>query len=209
MTSTNSLPDNQERNAGIAYGVVASLIASGLVAGGVWLANHQVPDETSLQFTFSESRVNKLSAWYVKIVNNSDVAFDLKLTPPSSSIIRVEYSPKSDGGQRIDSAQVWTGQIAKGHALETLYISEDPNVRLSSAVVQGSVKATYQERNPTTGVIENRDGEVRDAVAFPALRTASIIFWFLLPILAAGFVVMLPRLAKGVRERLKASGKSN
>ncbi len=208
MTPTIPSADNQERNAAIAYGVVGSLIATGLVAGGVWLANHQVPDETALQFTFSENRVNKLSSWYVKIFNNSDVAFDLKLMPPSSSIIRVEYSAKGNDAQQNDSAQIWTGQIAKGHVLEALYISEDPNVRLSSAVVQSSVKATYQERNPLTGIIESRDGEVRDAVAFPVLRTALIIFWFLLPTLTAGFLAVMPKLIKAVRDRLSALKKN-
>lgn len=201
MSSPSVPSGSQDRKDTVVSGVVGSLIATALVATGVWLAGRQVPDEMALHFTSLESKVDKLSTWYIRIANNSDVAFDVKISPPSSSIIRFEYSP------RTSDAKVWNGQITKGRVVEALYVSEDPNVRLSPAVVQSSIVATYQERNSLTGVIENRPGEVRDASAFAfvrIVRTAQLVFWFLLPTLFASVLLIIPKGWKFIQKRFRS-----
>lgn len=208
MSPASPVSASQDRTTAIIYGVVGSLIATAIVACGAWLAGRQVPDETALNFISSEIKVDKLSAWHIRIANNSDVAFDLQITPPSSKIIRFEYAPKGNDTAKGNDAQIWKGQIAKGRVVEALYVSDDPNVRLSPAVVQSSITATYQERNPLTGVIENRVGEVRETGAFTLVRTALLIFWFVLPALMVSGLLLLPRVARGIRERWRSLKKN-
>lgn len=195
MNAPAPVSATQDRTTAIVYGVVGSLIATALVAGGAWLAARQVPDETVLQFSYSESKVGKLSAWYVRISNSSDVAFDVQIAPPVANVIRFEYSQESGDGV------TWKGQIAKGHTIDALFINEGSSVRLSPSVIQASITATYQERNPLTGAIESRTGEVRDATAVPLARTVMLVLWFFLPMFAASVLLLLPKGWKWLRQR--------
>ncbi|WP_421144745.1 hypothetical protein [Aeromonas dhakensis] len=197
MNTSSPTYASQDRTSAIVYGVVGSLIATALVAGGAWLAQNQVPDETALQYAFSENRVGNLSTWYIRVSNSSDVAFDVELAPPSAKIVRFEFMPKGD------NSSTWKGQIAKGHTVDSLFVIEDSDLRLSPAVIQSVISATYQERNPLTGAIENRTGEVRDSDAVPLTRTILLIFWFLLPILSTSLILLLPKGWKWLRQRLK------
>ena len=196
MNAPTPASASQDRTTVIVYGVVGSLIATALVAGGAWLAARQVPDETLLQFSYSESRVGKLSTWFIRVSNSSEVAFDVQVSPPPTNIVRFEYSPRSD------SVPVWKGQVAKGRMLEALFVYEDSTARLSPAAVQAMISASYQERNPISGAIESRAGEVRDANALPLARSAMLVLWFVLPILAAIGLLGIPKVWKWLRTRL-------
>jgi len=169
----------------LAIGVVTSLITAGLIGAGTWLAGNQVPKETEtvLQFSLLETRVGGLSTWYVRLSNVSPYAFDLEFAKPTQEVLRAEYQPPSP-----DSAG-WKGRLLRGTSLEALFVINNPNVRISQKLLDSLVRATYQERDERTGLLESRNAVLLEASAIPLSRTLLLVTWFLVPFALAGLMV--------------------
>lgn len=185
---------SQDRSSVISDGVLASMIATVLFAAGGGLVSQQAPEQASLQMSFDEFKVGKLSALHIRVSNGSDVAFNVQLAPPADKLVRHVYSPPVE-----EAAVNWQGQIAKGKEMSGLLIYEDARTKSSFAGVQSMITATYDDRNPATGAMEPRPGEIRTPDELSVSRTLISIFLFLLPTLAAGVCLQIYRL----RKRLK------
>ena len=188
--------EGQDKTSGIIVGVLGSLIATALVTSGAWLARRMVPNETFLQFSYSENQVGRLASWYIRITNDTEVAFDLQLKPPSSALAAYEYTPT------LNESRIWKGKIERGETVEALFVFEAPGTGLNSIAIQPIAVATYQARNSRTGIIETIPGEIRQAGVLSPLRTLIITFWFLLPILiAASAAIGAPKLLKWLKQK--------
>lgn len=182
----------------ILLGALGSLLATLLWLAGGWLAERQVPNETVLHYSFSESRVGKLKAWYVRLSNQSEVAFDVRVGLPTVKPLQVSFDPAA---QTQDG---WQGQVQKGNRLEFLFVHDDPKVTLSASLVESLVSATFQERSSTSGGIETRQGQVRFAETIPLMRSALVLFWYSVPTLILGALLLLPRGWRAIKDKLKS-----
>ncbi|MFF7060751.1 hypothetical protein ACFY89_29080 [Achromobacter spanius] len=177
-----------------------SLAAAAILIVGPWLANLMVPNENVLNYTFNEIRVGTLAAWRVQVTNTSDVAFSLRISPPDSGISKYAYSPK------IGETSTWIGQLTKGKSVDAMYIYEGATT-LAQASVEAMITASFQDRNASTGEIEEKPGTLRDLKDGTAWRNSAWWFWCVSPAIVLGIVLALfggawktlPRLWKRIR----------
>jgi len=173
----------------LALGVIGSLVAAAIWYAGSWLVDHQVPNDTALQFSFSESRVGKATSWYIRLHNSSNYAFEVQFKAPASQIIRAEFSPPATVPGE------WTGTLLKESKLEALILMDDSRMELSSHQMSSLVSVSYYERDERTGKIEKRAGQLREAglISFP--RALLAMMWFILPAIVVGAISWLAWIA--------------
>lgn len=167
----------------IVFEIFVGLIVAGLIAAGTWLAGREVPTKTVLQFSLSQTRVGALSTCYVRLSNDSPYAFDLEFAKPTQEILRLQYEPPS-----TDSPG-WKGRLLRGTSLQALFVIDSPNVDISENSLKLLVKATYQERDERTGLLESRNAVLQEASAVSFSRTLLLVFWFLVPFGVAGLMI--------------------
>lgn len=166
----------------IAYGVVGSLVAAALIYAGSLLVESQLPNEATLQATYSEKRVGTLASWYVKLDNNTSYAVDLQFTPPKTTVLSSAFSPPAG------VSASWSGSLARNARLEALFVLDDATIQLSPKILASLVSATYQDRNSQTGFIEKRSAQIAEGGFLSLPRFLLLMFWFLLPTILLGGV---------------------
>ncbi|MBJ2140359.1 hypothetical protein JC796_06430 [Delftia acidovorans] len=175
--------------------VSASITATALLFAGGWLAERFVPNDITLQYTFSEQRAGRLASWNIKLINATDVAFNVNVSTPHAKILAREFSTPSE------ATIGWAGQLMKGQRVEALLVLEEPSARLSSGVVEGMIAATYDERNSATGIMEPRTADVKEAGGIPIARSALYGFVFIFPLTTAVLLTLAYRAWNRRRER--------
>jgi hypothetical protein len=145
----------------IVTGLATTVIGLLLISSGSWLAAHEVRNEVILQTDLSELHVGRTSIWHVRLSNISDYAFNIEIRPPSSKVARIECS--------VDApcSPTWKGALLKGKSIEILYVLDDQNAQLSVAMLRTFVSASYEERDPETGLPQTNPPIFREPGAAP------------------------------------------
>jgi hypothetical protein len=170
----------------IAKGVVGSLIASALIALGLYLSYELVPERTTLNYKVAQQKTSELSSWFLTLRNNSSIPIDVvKLTAPRANLLAVSYSVPSP--IPLDEYS-WEGSIAKGAEIKALYLFSS-GVVFNESVLQDLVAATYQERNDITGEWELRSVEFDFGDS--SWRFFWKTLWFLLPLIVVSVIYFL------------------
>jgi len=167
-------------------GVLGSLIASGLIALGLYLSYELVPERTTLSYKVAQQKTSELSSWFLTLKNNSDVPIDyVKLTAPKSNLLAASYSVSSP---KLSDENSWEGSISKGSEVKALYLFSS-GVVFNENILKDLVTATYQERNEIT-----REWEVRSVefdLGDSSWRAFWKIFWFLFPFIVVSCLSFL------------------
>lgn len=194
MSSLASPTKALESHNAVLFGVIGSLIVAAILYAGPWLANRFVPDEVALQYRFSEQSAGNISSLHLQIINSTDVAFDIAVTPPKGKLVRTTFSAPTQ------SSPSWIGVLEKSKKFEALYIVEDAGERMPSELVKRMISAKYDGKNSATGITEKKDGVVKEAGFLGYGRTAVWFLVFLIPVTLFGllmwgwgWVIRLPR----------------
>jgi hypothetical protein len=165
--------------------LLAAAILAVLIAAGLSLANWAAPEEIAIHYSSKSNHVDFLTTWHILLRNPTKIAFDMEIKIPVESVMHVAFSPPPS------HSNSWKGQLIAGSSVEVLAVFQGSDVELSSSTMSKAVKATYQGRDETTGVLQPRLVALREASGLSLPRTLLWIIGFLVPFIFLTLIVLV------------------
>lgn len=169
-----------------AKGVFQSLIAASLIAAGTWLAATQVSTEIILNYTVQVLKVGTKKVWYLRLINNSDVAFDkLELHTPDQGVQLAEFDPPN---KDIGADNTWKGDLLRHTELRAIFVLDSTARDFSEETLNDLLTVKYQKRDENTGELVWDEVPIQQGDTRTFTRVIYAVLLFLAPLGAAGIV---------------------
>lgn len=172
-------------------GVIGSLIAASLIAGGSWLAVTQTYEKTVLHYSQISKTVGETTVWYIYLSNNSEFAFDKVIfNSPKEKLIKASFEPPcKEPNLNASNPSTWKGQLLVNSSIKALFLFDTNEMLFSIEKLRGLLKVEYQVRDEESGALKWQKAPIQEGSAPTISRTVAAVLWFLAPFAAAGVII--------------------